>query len=60
MHTFNKFINTLKIEREHKELKENYTLLDPSDERKYMMVKEILYKYVDLEKTCQKEKEKKK
>ena len=33
---FNKFINTLKKEREQKELKENYPWLDPSDERKYM------------------------
>ena len=30
---FNKFINTLKKEREQKELRENYPWLDPSDER---------------------------
>ena len=30
----NKFINTLKKEREQKELEENYPWLDPSDERK--------------------------
>ena len=33
---FNKFINTLKKEREQEELKENYPWLDPTDERKYM------------------------
>ena len=46
---FNKFINTLKKEREQKELKESYPWLDPSDERKYMTDKEILDKYIDLE-----------
>ena len=39
---FNKFINTLKKEREQKELEESYPWLDPSDERKYMMTKEYL------------------
>ena len=38
---FNKFMNTLKKEREQKELKENYPWLDLSDERKYMTDKEI-------------------
>ena len=33
---FNKFINTLKKEREQEEPKENYPWLDPSDERKYI------------------------
>ena len=33
---FNKFINTLKKEREQKEPEENYPWLDPSNERKYM------------------------
>ena len=56
---FNKFINTLKKEREQKELKESYPWLDPSDERKYMTDKEILDKYIDLEKLCLMEKEKK-
>ena len=36
---FNKFINTLKREREQEESKENYPWLDPSDERKYMTKK---------------------
>ena len=56
---FNKFINTVKQEREQKELKESYPWLDPSDERKYMADKEILDKYIDLEKSCLTEKEKK-
>ena len=56
---FNKFINILKKEREQKELKENYPWLDPCDERKYMTDGEMLDKYIDLEKSCLKEKEKK-
>ena len=56
---FNKLINTLKKEREQKELNESYPWLDPSVERKYMRDKEILYKYIDLEKSCLTEKEKK-
>ena len=55
---FNKFINTLKKEREKEELKENYPWLDPSDERKYMTDKEIPDKYIDLVKSCLTEKEK--
>ena len=49
----------MKKEREQKELKESYRWLDPSDKRKYMTDKEILDKYVDLEKSCLMEKEKK-
>ena len=56
---FNKFINTLKKEREQKQLKEIYPWLDPSDEIKYMMDKDMLDKYIDLEKSCLTEKEKK-
>ena len=52
---FNKFINTLKKESEQKESKENYPWLDLSDERKYMADKEILDKYIDLEKSCLRE-----
>ena len=40
-------------------MKENYPWLDPNDERKYMMDKEILDKYIDLEKSCLMKKEKK-
>ena len=54
---FNKFISTLKKERDQKEMEENYPCLDPSDERKYMTDQEILDKYIDLEKSCLTEKE---
>ena len=56
---FNKFINTLKKEREQKEPEESYPWLDPSDERKYMTDQELLDKYIDLEKSCLMEKGKK-
>ena len=56
---FNKFIHTLKKEREQKELEESYPWLDPSDERKCMTDQEISDKYIDLEKSCLTEKEKK-
>ena len=56
---FNKFINTMKRDREQKELRGNYPWLDPCDERKYMTDKEILDKYIDLDKSCLMEKEKK-
>ena len=56
---FNKFLNTLKKEREQKELEENYPWLDCSNERKYMTDQEMLDKYIDLEKSCLAEKEKK-
>ena len=44
--------NTLKREREWKELEENYMRLDFNDERKYMTDQEILDKYIDLESLC--------
>ena len=56
---FNKFINLLKKEREQKEWKESYPWLEPTDERKYMTDQEILDKYIDLERSCLTEKEKK-
>ena len=49
----------MKKEREQRELEENYPWLEPSDERKYMTDQEILDKYIDLEKSCLTEKEKK-
>ena len=47
------------MREEHKELKESYPWLDPSDERKYVTDKGILDKYIDLENMCLTEKEKK-
>ena len=56
---FNKFINTLKRREIRKNWKKNYPWLDPNDERKYMTHKEILDKYIELERSCLAEKEKK-
>ena len=39
---FNKFVNTLKGEREQKLLTDKYPWLDPDDERKHMTDREIL------------------
>ena len=38
-------------------IKEKYPWLDPSDERKYMTDRDILEKYIDLEKLCLTERE---
>ena len=56
---FNKFINTLKKEREQIEPEESYPWLDSSDERKYMPDREISDKYIDLDRSCLKKEEKK-
>ena len=56
---FNRFINTLKKDRQLEESKENYPWLDASDERKYMTDREILENYIDLEKSCLTERERK-
>ena len=44
---FNKFINTLRKDREQVEQTENHPWLDSSDVRKYMTDQEILDKYID-------------
>ena len=49
----------MKKEREQEKSEENYPWLDPCDERKYMTDKQILEKYIDLDKSCLTEKEKK-
>ena len=56
---FNKYIKTLKRERQE-EIQEKYLWLDPSDERKYLTDREILEKYIDLEKSCLTDKEERK
>ena len=56
---FKKFINTPKKERQTEGSKEIYPWLDPSNERKYMTHRKILEKYIDLEKSCLTDKEKK-
>ena len=47
---FNRFVNLLKKEEENP--KEKYPWLDDKDERKYMMDREILDKYVNLDNSC--------
>ena len=55
---FNKFVNTLKKEREQKSPKEKYPWLDPDDDRRYMTDREILEKYINLDNPCLNEEEK--
>ena len=55
---FNKFINTLKREREHNPPEDEYPWLDPDDEQRHMTDKEILDKYINLDKSCLSEEEK--
>ena len=49
---FNKFVNTLKKERELKTPIDKYPWFDPEDERRNMTDREILEKYVDLKNLC--------
>ena len=49
---FNKFVNTLKKEREQKSLTDNYPWLDPDDERRHLTDREILKKYINLNNSC--------
>ena len=55
---FSKFINTLKKEIKE-ETQEKYPWLEPDNERKNMSDKEILNKYIDLDKSCLIDSEKK-
>ena len=48
---FNRLINTLRKEEETSGT-DKYPWLDDSDERKYIMDREILDKYIDLESSC--------
>ena len=48
---FNNFINILKKERKE-ETEEKHPWLYPSNERKYISDRDMLEKYVDLEKSC--------
>ena len=49
---FNKFVNTLKKEREQKSLPDKYPWLDPDDERRHMSDREILEKHINLNNSC--------
>ena len=51
---FNRFVNTLKKEREQKSPEDNY----PDDDRKHMADREILEKYINLNNSCLNKEEK--
>ena len=55
---FNKFVNTVKKEREQKSPKDNYPRLDPDDDRRCMTDREILEKYINLNNSCLSKEEK--
>ena len=55
---FNKFVNTLRKEREQKTPKDNYPWLDPDDDRRHMTDREILEKYINLNDSCLSKEEK--
>ena len=55
---FNKFVNTLKKEREQRSLEDKYTWLDPDDDQRHMTDREILEKYINLDNSCLSEEEK--
>ena len=49
---FNKFVNTLKREREQTTLTDKYPWLDLEDDRRHMTDREILEKYINLNNSC--------
>ena len=49
---FNKFVDTLKKEREQTTPTDKYPWLDIGDERKNMTDREILEKYIDMKNSC--------
>ena len=49
---FNKFVNTLKKEREQKSPRVKYPWLEPDDNRRHMTDREILEKYINLDNSC--------
>ena len=55
---FNKFVNTLKEEREQKSPTDKYPWIDPDDERKCMTDREILEIYINLNNSCLNKEEK--
>ena len=55
---FNKFVDKLKKDREQTSSVDKYPWLDPEDERRNMMDREILEKYIDLETLCLNKEEK--
>ena len=57
---FNKFVDTLKRDREQTISVDIYPWLDPEDERRNMMDREILEKFIDLRTSCLNKEEQKK
>ena len=57
---FNKLINTLKKEEKETHNTDKYPWLDDSNERKQMIDREILDKYIDLKNSCLAKREKQK
>ena len=55
---FNKFVNTLKREREQKTPEDKYPWLDPDDEQRCITDKEVLDKYINLDNSCLSKEEK--
>ena len=55
---FNKFVSTLKREREQKSPTNDYPWLDPDDDRRHMTDREILEKYINLDDSCLSKEEK--
>ena len=55
---FNKFVNTLKKEREQESLEDRYPWLDLEDDRRHMTDREILEKYINLNNSCLNKEEK--
>ena len=51
-------MNTLKKEREWKTPRDKYPWLDPDDDRRHMIDREILEKYINLDNSCLNEEEK--
>ena len=55
---FNRFVNTLKKEREQESPEDRYPWLDPEDDRRQMTDREILEKYINLNSSCLSKEEK--
>ena len=55
---FNKFVNTLKVEREQATQTDKYPWLDLEDEQRHMTDREILEKCVNLNNSCLNKEEK--
>ena len=54
----NRFVNTLKKEREQKSPEDNNPWLDPDDDRRHITDREILEKYINLNNSCLSKEEK--